>query len=300
MLAPDPCKAFQEALSTERKILRKELSRLKKQYARRKETLEQSLAWNQVHHEGLLLQANLFRIQPKMTAIEVVDWELPEEASMRTLSLDTTIPPAKQVAKLFLRSKKLRAAIPHAQRLLEETEKATARCELRIQGLEECHDEASLQAFCKMHGILQKKTATVPKVAVKAPKLPYKTFMSATGCPIWAGKSAKDNDLLTFHHAKGSDWWLHAHNYAGSHVVIPLAKGKEPDEATLRDAAETALRMSQGKKTNSGEVAVTQVKWVRRVKGSPGKVMLSDHRVLRHDLDDDRWNSLRARMKAEG
>lgn len=295
MTAPNPREEFERDYAIIHRKLRKELSRLHKQHAHRTSVLAKSLDWHAVHHEGQLLQSNLYRIQPRMTSIDVVDWELPEGAPARILALDPTKSSVEQVEKLFKISKKLRAAVPHAKRLLDETDTSIKGYEELLKELETCPDDASLQAFCRKYKLHpEEKSAGVIKSEPKPPKLPYKTFISATGMVIWAGKSAKDNDMLTFHHAKGSDWWLHAHNHAGSHVVIRVAKGEVPDELTLRDAAEIALRMSQGKHGGSEEVAVTQVKWLKRVKGCPGKVMLSEHKVLRHDLDTARWNRLRA------
>jgi predicted ribosome quality control (RQC) complex YloA/Tae2 family protein len=294
MIAVDPQEEFKRDYAIVHRKLRKELSRLQRQYTHRSDALAQALDWHSAHHEGQLLQSNLFRIKPRMTSIDVVDWELPEGSPARILVLEARTSPAGQVERLFKKSKKLRAAVPHAKRLLEQTEGEVIRLLEELQQLEACDSAVGLKIFCEKHQIFpQEKSAVVAKKELKAPKLPYKAFTSATGMLIWAGKSARDNDALTFHHAKGSDWWLHAHNHAGSHVVIRVGKGEEPDEATLKDAAEIALRMSQGKNAHSGDVAVTQVKWLRKVKGAPGKVMLSEHRVMHHDLDNARWNRLR-------
>lgn len=289
-----PEESFEKDFLGAQRKLTKERKRLLRQQIHRKSTLDQAQDWPSVHHQGLLLQANLFKIQPKMTSIDVVDWEQPEGAPLQTILLDPLLPAPKQVEVFFKKSKKLRTAVSHAKRLLEEVEKALVENEAAAAELELCNTPGALKVFCQKHRLFDaQKEMGKKKDELKPSKLPYKAFVSASGSVIWAGKSAKDNDLLTFHHAKGSDWWLHAHNCTGSHVVVRVAKGEEPDEITLRDAAEIALRMSQGKNMRSGEVTVTQVKWLRRVKSSPGKVMLSEYRAMSHDLDDVRWNRLR-------
>lgn len=284
--APD--EDFSKAVARVQKRLRKEHQRLLRQKERRQATLDEAKQWPSVYHLGQLLQANLYRIKPRTLCVDVDDWELPEGSPQRTIAIDSSLTAVQQVEKYFKKSKKLRATIPHAERLLDEAVKAVGKMEEQERELAVCETTEALDVFCEKYGFVEQ---SLPKKAEKAPKLPYKAFVSAAGYSIWAGKTAKDNDVLTFHHAKGSDWWLHANDCSGSHVVIVTPKGEEPDEETLRDAAEIALRMSQAKK--SGDVAVTQVKLLRRVKSAPGRVTLSKHRVLFHDLEVERWNRLR-------
>jgi predicted ribosome quality control (RQC) complex YloA/Tae2 family protein len=76
-------------------------------------------------------------------------------------------------------------------------------------------------------------------------------------------------------------------------VIHSLKKGEDPDQETVRDAAELALRFSKAKDIcNEGEVTVSQVKFLHRCKGSPGKVQISKHRVIHIRLDSARWNRL--------
>jgi predicted ribosome quality control (RQC) complex YloA/Tae2 family protein len=146
-----------------------------------------------------------------------------------------------------------------------------------------------LEKFIKSHLLESQEVIkkSLPKQPV--PQKPYHQFVSKSGLHIWVGKNAKCNDLLSFHYANGNDWWLHAHNFPGSHVVIRLVGDKEPDQEALADAAELALRYSKAKEGQEGEVSVTQAKYLRPVKGTPGKVMLSRHTVLYHRLDEKRW-----------
>ncbi len=279
-----------DLLAVKRRLHREE-EKLTKWVEQRKATLEEALNWKTLHHEGLLIQANLFKVKKGMDRVEVVDWNLDANAPMRFIPLDPRLSPHEQIEWRFRKSSKLESAIPHAQRMLEKAEQALASHAQKKAELEACKTVEAVEEFCTRYHLLFKKQP-LPKVKSKTPppKIPYKTFMSETGHAILAGKSAKDNDLLTFHHANGSDWWLHAHNCSGSHVVIKLHKGEEPDSATLKDAAEIALRMSQLKQ--SGEVTFTQVKWIRPLK-APGKVMVSHNKVFYQDLDDKRWERLR-------
>ena len=112
----------------------------------------------------------------------------------------------------------------------------------------------------------------------EAAPLPYREALSSKGIPIWIGKSAKDNDRLTFTYARGSDTWLHVDGYSGSHVVI---RSPDPDEETVQEAANLAVKHSRARNAGKVEVIVTQVKYVSRFKSSkPGAVHVSKRRSV--------------------
>ncbi|MFV1957597.1 MAG: NFACT family protein, partial [bacterium] len=99
-----------------------------------------------------------------------------------------------------------------------------------------------------------------------------------SGFRILVGRSAADNEKVTFKAAGPHDLWLHARDYPGSHVVI-LAEKKNIPEEVVRYAATLAARSSGTKGDSSAEVMVTQRKWVRKIKGGkPGQVRVERFR----------------------
>jgi predicted ribosome quality control (RQC) complex YloA/Tae2 family protein len=270
--------------------LDKKLRKMQKRVEERLTTLNACKNWPQVYHEGLLLQANLFRITKGMKDVVVSDWE--QDGAERTLSLNPLTPPKDQVAAYFKRSKKLRDGEIHAVRLLKAAEDELTSCLEQKRILDETDDRVALESYNKIYGLSRQHIIKAAFPKKEKPK-PYHAFRSQTGIEIRVGKSAKDNDLLTFHCSNGLDWWLHARNCPGSHVVVPFKKGQELDEETLHDAAELALHYSKAKEKGDGEVCLTQVKGLARVKGVPGKVMLAKHKVLRVVPDNQRWLRLK-------
>ena len=79
------------------------------------------------------------------------------------------------------------------------------------------------------------------------PRLPYKQFTSRGGLEIRVGKSAKDNDDLTFHHSSPDDVWMHARDSAGSHVVLRWTDEGAPPAFDLEEAAILAAWHSQAR-----------------------------------------------------
>ncbi|MBA3815197.1 MAG: DUF814 domain-containing protein [Parachlamydiaceae bacterium] len=291
-IPPSEKTAFEHAKNRVILHLKRLLKRTQKQIFIREKTLLDCQNWEDVHHKALLLQSNLYRIKKGLAEITLEDWA--EEGKACTLLLDPIKDPKDQVAALFRQARKLRLGIPHSEKQLHLIVNALSAQEELISHVQNINSITALDAFLIAHpsAAPQEHQILIKKFE---PTKPYHTYTSESGLSIWVGKNATKNDLLTFHHANGLDWWLHAHNYPGSHVIIRvLRKGEDPDSKTILDAAELALRYSKAKDTHGeGEVTVSQVKFLHRLKGCPGKVQVSKHRVMYIRLDPVRWNRLR-------
>ncbi len=100
-------------------------------------------------------------------------------------------------------------------------------------------------------------------------RLPYKVFAWKDHI-IWVGKSARDNDALTFKFAGKEDFWLHVHGYAGSHVVLRNPNRLEnAPPAALEYAARLAVTHSAAKHAGYVPVVYTKVKHLRKPRKSP-------------------------------
>ena len=102
------------------------------------------------------------------------------------------------------------------------------------------------------------------------------------GFVVLVGKSGEENDALTFRVAAPWDFWLHAADHPGAHVVVRNPQRlKSLPEATLRTAAEIAAFYSGARQEGKVEVHYTQRKHVHKRKGMPGgQVLLRRFRTL--------------------
>ena len=75
-------------------------------------------------------------------------------------------------------------------------------------------------------------------------------YISSDGFDIYVGKNNYQNDELTFKFAKNDDWWFHAKQMAGSHVILK-SEGKEIPDKTFEEAA--ALAAYYSKRSKSGK-----------------------------------------------
>jgi hypothetical protein len=64
------------------------------------------------------------------------------------------------------------------------------------------------------------------------------------GWTVLAGKTDQDNDRLSIKVAKANDWWFHVRGLPGSHVVLQVPAGEEPDNETVK-AARRDRRLAQ-------------------------------------------------------
>lgn len=113
-------------------------------------------------------------------------------------------------------------------------------------------------------------------------------FVSPDGLTVLVGKSARDNDLLTFKLGRPADFWLHVAGQSGSHVVVRNPQGLERlPRDSARFAAALAARYSSAKRGGRVAVHLTTCGEVRKPRGLPaGKVTLRKYSSLKASPGD--------------
>ena len=270
-------------------IHKKLLQSLKRQ-KQLEEELQKSLDWETLQHEGELLKAQCGLLKKGLKDIQVWDWLSEKNVQ---LTLDPSLSPQDQIKKLFRKCKKMRAGIVHIQEQQMKNNQLIETLQTDLNHVEKIVDSNELiEEKNKWIRPIQEQI----KARKEAKSLPYHAFQSSSGVKIWVGKSAKDNEQLTFSLAKGLDWWLHASECAGSHVVIKTHRGEEPDPETLADALQLALYYSKAKQQGAAEIRMTQKKFVSRFgKGQIGKVQISHSKTFFIKIDPERYRSIKER-----
>ncbi len=108
-------------------------------------------------------------------------------------------------------------------------------------------------------------------------------FVSPDGLVVLVGRSAADNDLLTFKLGSPKDFWLHAGGCSGSHVVVLNPEGlSRLPRATAQYAAGLAAGYSKAKEGGRVAVHCTSCCEVSKPRGlPPGKVTLRRFTTIR-------------------
>jgi predicted ribosome quality control (RQC) complex YloA/Tae2 family protein len=102
------------------------------------------------------------------------------------------------------------------------------------------------------------------------------------GWTVLAGKTDSDNDELSLRAAGPNDWWFHVRGTSGSHVVLRVPEGGEPDKKTLEKAAAVAAFHSKARGGGIVPVSCTRARFVTKPRGSkPGTVQIRRETVLK-------------------
>ncbi|MSR74894.1 MAG: DUF814 domain-containing protein [Planctomycetes bacterium] len=259
------------------KLLRKEEQLLEK--LQRVETQASEAA--AMRRDALLLQQQLSSVPRNAISVELVDPTAPDSPP-RTLVLNPRLGPVGMLQKLFKDAQSREATWARASAKIGfAADKVVALQDLLRRAEDQNQDLEDLRARA---AALDCAPPAPNKAAVrrKAPaaRLPYRTFVSRDGIEILVGRTAADNDVLTFDVARKNELWLHVGDHPGSHVVVRCVD--EVPEQTLLDAAALAAHFSRCGKGAKPEVSWTRVKHVRKFTGAkPGQVQLADRRSLR-------------------
>lgn len=237
-----------------------------------------------VREDGELLAAHPHLVRRGARWVEVPDFFAPGQPPRR-IELDPRLDARANVERLFARHRKLvRAGRSVAAELARARERLEALEELSRQAEDPALDRAALKALGQTaveNGLLEPEQEPRVERRRKAPaRLPYRVFQTAAGSEVRVGRSARDNDALTFRHARGNDLWLHTADAPGSHVVLRLARGAEPQAEDVLDAAHLAIHFSPLRGATRARVHVARQKEVRKPRGAkPGLVHLAGGRT---------------------
>lgn len=238
--------------------------------------LEQAKEYPRLQRQAELLSANLHKVKKGMSEIEIEDIYTEEGGTVR-IELDITQTPAKNMERLFTQAKKYKDKIPGIEKELDLTRKTLNRLEALQSELEKVEGESlprELKDQLEESGIISAKKGK-KKGKAEAVHLPYREFKTSRGEAVLVGKSARDNDQLTFKVARKNDLWFHSQQTSGSHVILRRPnRAHEFQKASIVETAEIAAFYSPAKNSETVPVIYTEVKYVRKArKGAPGLVI---------------------------
>ena len=260
--------------------LRKEITRRKKLRANLKKDLVAHGNPEEHKRLGDLLLANIAHAERHGRKVRLKDYYA-EGMPRIQIELDENVSLQEAASKSFSRYAKAKRAIEgigtklvQLDRELKELEEKQVKLEKAIAS----GDEEALGEFGK-----QKDKATSvrrkQKASITLPGL--RRYRSSDGYEVLVGRTARDNDQLTFRVARPNDLWLHAGDYPGSHVIVRNSSRKEIPHRTIIEAAQLAGKFSQASKDAKVTIHYTPRKFLSKPKGAaPGLVRLSSFRTI--------------------
>lgn len=104
---------------------------------------------------------------------------------------------------------------------------------------------------------------------------------SIDGLRAAAGKTDRDNEILSLKTAKAKDWWFHVKGMPGSHVIL-FVEDQEPSKEILKKTAAIAAWHSKAKNAGTIAVSCTRAMNVRKPRGAKtGTVTISKQITLK-------------------
>ena len=222
-----------------------------------------------------LIMAHLHEIPAGATQVELLDFYTNQP---RLVKLKPNEKPQRTAENLYRKAKNQQI---EERQLAQRVERREAEAFGALERLEELNTLPALaelrafRAWRKEHGL------EPTPAAGKAPtELPFKVFEDR-GFTILVGRNAQNNDLLTQKYAHKDDYWLHAKDVSGSHVVVRHRAGQPVPAPVLEHAAQLAAWYSRRQNDSLCPVTVTPKKFVRKPKGArPGQVVVEREQVL--------------------
>ena len=254
-----------------RHIVNVDLERCSRKYDLQRKQLQDTGKREKYKVYGELIHTYGYQVQEGETSFAALNYYTNE---MITVPLDPTLSLQDNAKKYFERYQKLKRTYEDLIVRTKETQMDLAHLRSVAEALELAENEADLTQIreeLEEAGYLRKRTGKGrAKRQVKSSPFHYR---SSDGFDIYVGKNNLQNDELTFKVANGGDWWFHAKQMTGSHVIVRTGGAQMTDRA-FEEAGALAAYYSAGRASEKVEVDYLQRKNVKKPNGArPGYVI---------------------------
>lgn len=233
---------------------------------------------------GELLNTYGYSAEPGAKSLQALNYYTDETV---TIPLDPTLSAKENAQKYFDRYGKMKRTYEALSQLTVEVREEIQHLEsvstaLDIALYEE--DLAQIKEELTESGYIRRKAGNRGKKQ-KITSRPFH-YLSSDGFHMYVGKNNFQNDELTFKLATGNDWWFHAKQIPGSHVVVKTGNAQELPDRTFEEAARLAAYYSKGRGQEKVEIDYVQKKHVKKPNGAkPGFVVYYTNYSMAIDSD---------------
>lgn len=253
-----------------RKIVQTALDRNRKKYQLQLKQLKDTEKKDQYKVYGELINTYGYGLEEGCKSFRALNYYTNEEI---TIPLNPDYTPAENAKRYFTRYNKLKRTEEALNQQIQETSAeimhlSSIQTSLDI-ALQES-DLAQIKEELMDYGYIRRKYGKKQKIQGKSKPFHY---ISSDGYHMYVGKNNFQNEELTFKVAAGNDWWFHAKQMPGSHVIVKSNNEELPDK-TFEEAGQLAAYYSSGRGTPKVEIDYIQKKHVKKTPGGkPGFVI---------------------------
>ncbi len=269
-----------------RKIVQTAQERVSKKYDLQQKQLKDTKKREKYKVYGELIQTYGYQLEPNAKSLTCVNYYTNEEI---TIPLDPNKTPLENSQKYFARYSKLKRTYEALSQLVVETKADLDHLESIATSLSLSEDEKDLALIKEElidYGYIKSRGNQRTKRQKKSKPL---HFLSSDGFHMYVGKNNYQNDELTFKFANGGDWWFHAKQMPGSHVIVRKEQAETLPDATFEEAGRLAAYYSKGRQAPKVEIDYVQRKELKKPpKAKPGFVIYHTNysMMCRPDISD--------------
>ncbi len=253
-----------------RKIVQTALDRNRKKYQLQQKQLKDTAKKDRYKVYGELINVYGYGLEEGCKSFKALNYYTNEEI---TIPLDPDLSPIENSKRYFSRYNKLKRTEEALNQQIQDTASEIQHLESIQTALEialQENDLAQIKEELMDYGYIRRKYGRKQKIQGKSKPFHY---ISSDGYHMYVGKNNFQNDELTFKVATGNDWWFHAKQMPGSHVIVKSNNEELPDR-TFEEAGQLAAYYSSGRGAPKVEIDYVQKKHVKKTPGAkPGFVI---------------------------
>ena len=264
-----------------RHVVQTALERSRKKYDLQLRQLKDTENREKFKVYGELINTYGYNLEEGAKKLEALNYYTNE---MVSIPLDPTKTPQENAQRYFGKYNKQKRTFEALSELSQETKDDITYLESVQTALDIAlteDDLAGIKEELTNAGYIKRKS-TRKKAKIKNTPLHY---ISSDGYHIYVGKNNLQNEELTFGLAVGNDWWFHAKQAPGSHVIVKT-NGDELPDSTFEEAGRLAAYYSSMRGSEKVEIDYVEKKHVKKPKGAkPGFVVYYTNYSLVIDSD---------------
>lgn len=246
---------------------------------------------------GDLITANIWRLSRGDRVALLEDYEAMDEAgNVPTLrvELDSRLSPSANAQRYYKRYNKTKTARVELSRQIELGEGELAYLYTVFEALTRAESPADLleirDELYRSGYASRMKSYTVHKSHTPV----VMQFVTPDGMKVLCGKNNVQNEYITHRLAAKDDYWFHAKQTPGSHVLL-VTEGREPTDLDFTTAAEIAAYYSKAEGINVA-VDYTLARHVKKpAGGKPGLVIYHTNWTAYVTPNGEKLSSLRVK-----
>lgn len=272
----------QNRINSKSEDIRHVLKTLTERAAKKQELLEKQYADTDKRDKyrvyGELLNIYGYSLKGGEESIECENYY--DDNRIIRIPLDRELSAAENAKRYFDKYQKLKRTREAVGTQLEECRNMLFHLDSIANSLTLCESEADLNelrremsesGYIGKHAAAGSRGGKDRKAEAKSKPL---HFVSSDGIDIYVGRNNFQNEELDFKLADNNDWWFHAKNIPGSHVIAKTGNRELPDKTCLEAAALAAYYSKAGNdnKDAAGNIKKVEVDYVRKkeLKRVPG------------------------------